>query len=94
VAPLETGNRWPARVTDISRGGINLRLPRRFEPGTFLTLELTSYPAEGAFMPLVRVCHVQEDGLHWRLGCAWSRELAGEDLRALVGRADRSRKAA
>jgi hypothetical protein len=92
--PLDAGGAWPARANDISRGGINLRVVRRFEPGTIIAMQFTSFPAEGAFMPLARVCHVSLDGLHWRLGCVWMRELAGEDLRALVGRSDVLRKAA
>jgi PilZ domain len=94
VDPLDAGSGWPARATNISRGGINLRVCRRFEPGTLIALQFTSFPAEGAFMPLATVRHVSTDGSHWRLGCTWSRELAGEDLRGLVGRSDVLRKAA
>lgn len=92
--PRDAGNCWPTRATNLSRGGINLRMCRRFEPGTILALQFTSFPAEGTFMPLVKVCHVSADGLHWRLGCTWSQELTGEDLRALVGRSDVHRRAA
>jgi hypothetical protein len=94
VDRLDAGSAWPAQATNISRGGINLRLCRRFEPGTLIALQFTSFPAEGAFMPLATVCHVDSDGSHWRLGCTWSRELTGEDLRALVGRSDVRRKKA
>jgi hypothetical protein len=92
--PLDAGNMWPARATNLSRGGINLSMCRRFEPGTIIALQFTSFPAEGAFMPLAKVCHVRLEGMHWLMGCTWSRELTGEELRSLVGRSDVLRKVA
>jgi hypothetical protein len=92
--PLDSASTWPAHATNISRGGVNLKACRRFEPGTIIVLQFTSFPAEGAFMPLAKVRHVRLDGVHWQFGCTWSRELTGEELRALVGRSDVQRHAA
>lgn len=94
IAALEAGNHWPARATDISQGGINLRVSRRFEPGSFLTVQFTSAPADEIYVPVARVCHVSKDGMHWRLGCVWARALTAEDFQTLVGRLDASVQAA
>lgn len=88
IAVLEAGNQWPARATDVSRGGVSLRLSRRFEPGSFLTVHFSTPPADELYMPVARVCHISPDGMHWRIGCVWARALSADDLQVLVGRSD------
>lgn len=89
IGAMEAGNSWPARAADISRSGVNLRLSRRFEAGTFLAIHFSGQPADDVMMPLARVCHVVADGMHWRIGCVWARELSKEDLRTLVGKLEK-----
>jgi PilZ domain len=72
---------WDGWCRDISTSGIGLILSRRFEPGTLLAIDVEN-PAQGvSYNVLARVIHAtaQEDGT-WRLGCAFARELAEEDL--------------
>jgi hypothetical protein len=74
--------RWQGRVCDISVGGIGLVLPRRFEPGTVLTVELLGADrrAPGRFF-VVRVAHVQKDApRRWLLGCQFLRRLTRAEL--------------
>jgi hypothetical protein len=73
---------WPARVVDISAGGIGLVLSRRFEPGAMLSVCLASPDGETRTL-FLRVVHLAKnvDG-GWRLGCAFASELGEEELRA------------
>lgn len=75
----------PARVLNISRGGLCLILYDRFEPGTVLTIGLTN-TTEHFLPPLrVRVVHSREqpDGT-WVVGCAFANPLSDAELRALL----------
>jgi hypothetical protein len=70
---------------DISRGGIQLRLRRRFERGSLLTLELKASNAEQSCTAIVRVVHVRAHGEGiWSIGCSFFRPLGAEDLAALL----------
>ena len=40
--PLDSASTWPAHATNISRGGVNLKACRRFEPGTIIVLQFTA----------------------------------------------------
>jgi hypothetical protein len=69
---------WQGTVRDLSRGGVGLILPRRFEPGTVLFVEL---PGSEARPLLVRVAHtVRLPRGTWLLGCAFSSKLSEEEL--------------
>jgi hypothetical protein len=72
-----------ARVRNISRGGINLVVPRRFETGDLLTVELPGAEADSRYTVLACVVHVRAlaDG-KWGLGCTFSGELSPDDLAA------------
>jgi hypothetical protein len=90
--PLTTrdGTSWPARVRDISRGGVALILRRRFEPGAVLTMELEDPAGAVSRSVFARVIHVRPDEAGtWMLGCAFTGELSDDELRAF--RAERSR---
>ena len=85
---------WPARVLDISAGGVALNLYRRFEPRTMLAIRLESADENVSRSLFLRVVHVtpEVDG-SWRLGCALAGELGDEELRAFKAervRADES----
>lgn len=87
ITALEAGNHWPAKATDISCGGVSLRVSRRFEPGTILALQFAWQAVDAACTPFARVSHVSADNMHWRIGCKWARELSSEDLRPLLAAA-------
>jgi hypothetical protein len=77
-------NRQPARVKNISRGGVNLVTRSEFEPGMLLSVELPGSTDDGPAMALAYVIHVSElpDG-EWSLGCSFAAELSDEDLERL-----------
>src|SRR6202023_2585753 len=76
-------NSWPARVVDISTGGIALVLDRRFEKGAMLSVRLACSDEENTRTLFLRVVHIAQhvDG-SWCLGCAFASELAEEELQA------------
>lgn len=80
------GERILAKVGDLSLGGANLVVDKRFETGQMLSLEL---PAQRGETRTVLACVVrvtpQRSG-KWSLGCVFSRELDHGDLRAFGAR--------
>jgi serine/threonine protein kinase len=77
--------RWPARVHDISVSGIRIVLPRRFERGTLLTLEIQSKDQRSNSSHVVRVIRASQDrSRQWTLGCKFIRELTPLELKALL----------
>ncbi len=77
--------RWAAIIADISQGGVQLLLERRFEKGTGLAIEL---PGDGVHEPtvvFVKVVHLrrQDDGT-WALGCRFISELGDDELQRLL----------
>jgi serine/threonine protein kinase len=86
--PAQAGmpnEQWPAKVFNISASGIGLTVPRAFERGTILSIELKSRTSKSASTALVRVVHaaVQADG-DWALGCAFASEPGDDELKALL----------
>jgi hypothetical protein len=79
------GERRPARVLNISPGGIGLLLPCQFTKGTLLHFELPSDSNQISRTLLVRVARVMEQspGM-WFLGCEFAHRLEDEELRALL----------
>jgi hypothetical protein len=77
--------KWPARLENISQGGVCLNLRRRFEPGTGLTIELPSTDGQDAYAVLAKVVHVrrQENGF-WFLGCKFISELSDDEMQRLL----------
>jgi hypothetical protein len=85
---------WPARIGDISAGGLCLVLHRRFEPETLLLVELPDGP-DSTRSVLARVQRVDAIGREqWKLGCSLMGELGRDDLRALVAAAAPNRQPA
>jgi hypothetical protein len=84
VAGPESGPQ-PARVLNLSRSGVGLMLPKRFDNGALLNVELEA--ADRSFRRTVLACvvHVntRPDGQQ-ALGCNFIRALSEEDLRRLL----------
>jgi hypothetical protein len=75
-----------AQVRDVSLGGIGLVLPRSFEPGVILTIDLPRTSPSFSPLLLARVVHATEQAPgEWIVGCEFANQLSPEDLRALVG---------
>jgi hypothetical protein len=76
---------WPAETCDIGRGGIGLSVPRRFEPGTVLSIEVRPSGGGSPCYLMAQVVRVAaEDKGSWRLGCKFVTPLAEEDLQSLL----------
>jgi hypothetical protein len=76
--------RWPAKVRNVSSGGICMSLDRRFEPGALLTIEIQRTGAGQSFTFVGRVIHVSRDGGGWLLGCAFRSALSEDEIQALL----------
>jgi hypothetical protein len=76
---------WPARVENISRGGVKVVVSRRFEVGTVIKLEVR-VPGEADFyMLLAKVVRVvQEPTGSWGLGCEFVQEITEEEMQELL----------
>jgi hypothetical protein len=76
---------WPARILELSSAGIRLLLRRRFEPGTYVLLELANGARIFSLTLVMRVAHLSEQGDGaFVLGGAFARKLAYQELMALL----------
>jgi hypothetical protein len=79
----------PARVRNVSRGGINLVTSCSFEPGTVLRIELPASGGATTNTVLVCVVHATPQGdQEWALGCSFAEELSNSDLAAFGASGD------
>src|SRR5262245_21634163 len=78
---------WPGRVRDISRGGIGLLATHRFQPGSYLAIDLRDRTDTILRTVRVRVIHAAATNVdgnsRWLLGCAFDAPLSEEELQAL-----------
>jgi hypothetical protein len=78
------GEQSPARVINISAGGMGLLLPCEFGPGTLLNLDLEGTPAHAAGPALLRVVRVvSRPAGDWFLGCEFARRLDAAEIDAI-----------
>jgi hypothetical protein len=76
---------WPATILDISCGGFQLLLSRRFEPGTLLVVDVHDTAGQATRMLVARVARVTSlTRGRWIHGCAFSVPLTAEDLESLL----------
>src|SRR5262249_33668980 len=76
---------WSARVNDISVGGLRLIVPRRFEPGTLLTVRIDSPDLKSHTTQLVRVVRLSHDKpRQWTLGCVFIHPLNAAELKSIL----------
>lgn len=76
--------RWPAAINDISQGGVLILLPRRFEKGTALALELPGDAERESYIVFVKVVHLQQRNGAWALGCKFISPLSDDELQRLL----------
>jgi hypothetical protein len=76
---------WDGEVLNISEGGLCLRLPRRFEPGSLLTIVLEGNQSARRSL-VARVVWVKEDGApkQWRMGCRFDQPLCEFEVNELA----------
>lgn len=76
---------WPARVVNVSQGGVGLLLSRRFEPDTLLQVEV-QIPQKGFSRPMiVQVKHVTGHNYGgWLMGCSFTQPLDEDEVRQLA----------
>ena len=76
---------WPATIRDISSGGFQLLLSRRFEPGTLLVVDVQDGQGQATRMLLARVVRVTSLARgRWILGCTFSVPLTPDDLETIL----------
>ena len=76
---------WPLVVRDLSNGGVGVLLARRFEPGTELSIELSTGPDVLPRRLSARVVRVvPEKAGHWVHGCAFPENLTDDELDSLL----------
>ncbi len=80
--PFHPGLR--AALVDISLDGVGLRVPKPFEPGALIELEIDPV-GPGKLVRLAEVRWVQPlpDG-SYRLGCCWEHRLAFAEMQMLI----------
>ncbi len=81
---------WSARVTDISRGGMKLLTPHKFEPATVIRIgKVDGFEESSRLLQASVVRAHRSPGEKWTLGCALTRELSEAELLAWIGRNSR-----
>jgi hypothetical protein len=87
VSPLSNAEevRLSASIRNVSRGGANLVVHRRFTPGDMISVEVPRESAAQSSAVLACVVHaVPLEAGCWSLGCAFSEHLDEDDLEAFV----------
>jgi hypothetical protein len=76
--------RWRATIHDISVSGVSLVVPRRFEPGAGLAVELPGTDGKDAYLVLAKVMRATLlNGGSWLLGCNFISELSDDEVERL-----------
>jgi len=84
-ACARTGESWVGRVHDISQTGIGIVLPRRWERGTILLLDLAPLRAGGPRNLCACVMHATTlAGEGFVVGCAHGADLTDDEIKAFV----------
>ena len=79
------GEQSPARIVNISAGGMGLLLPCEFPAGTLLRLDLDGIAARAAGEIMLRVIRSAErDDGDWTLGCEFVDQMGQQELEALL----------
>jgi hypothetical protein len=85
IAVPAIGPSCPARIRDVSLGGIALIVPHPYEAGSVLAVVPEVLPQSLAPALEARVLHVTPHGDgHWMAGCEFLTPLAEDELHALL----------
>lgn len=78
---------WPARIRDISRGGVRLVMHHRFDKETILNIQMEGDDSQGTRVALLEVVHVEElpDG-SFGYGCRFTKSLNDQEVARLAKR--------
>jgi hypothetical protein len=71
---------WPARIENLSRSNIGLRLKRGFEPGTLVGIEVLNHSMARTILAVVIRAEGARD--QWTLGCEFASPLTNADMLA------------
>ena len=81
---------WPARIENVSRGGLKVVIGRRFEVGTILKVEVAVADQESFSTLLARVVRAAPESVgNWGLGCAFLQEISEEEVQGLLAGEER-----
>ena len=81
---------WPARIENVSRGGLKVVIGRRFEVGTILKVEIATAGEENFSMLLAQVVRAAPESVgNWGLGCAFLQEISEEEVQGLLAGEER-----
>jgi hypothetical protein len=85
LMPLSEQERFPARVQNLSTGGVGLHLERPIDLGRFIFVELVSHTGHFSRLLLTRVVHLSEhpEG-GYVLGGEFIGTLAAKELQFLI----------
>ncbi|MGL4555482.1 MAG: serine/threonine-protein kinase [Gemmataceae bacterium] len=85
-AVLNQTDRLGGKILDVSSSGLQVLLPRRFEPGALLTVEILDHEQQSVLHFVVKVCWVKKGtGGRYAMGCAFDQEIGPEDMYVLLG---------
>jgi serine/threonine protein kinase len=83
--PAEQEDCWDATVENLAAGGLGLRVRRRFEPGTLLTVNLCGSGQRPPRTLEMRVTRVRRGTRgSWYHGCVFAQPLSADELRKLL----------
>ena len=78
---------WSARVMDISRGGMKLLSPHKFEPTTVIQIGRADGFEESSRLLQASIAWAHRPpGEKWSLGCSLTEELSEAELLAWIGK--------
>jgi len=76
---------WLGRVRDVSTGGIGIVLGYRYQPGTFLSVDIQNRSKRFTRTLVVRVIHATPLRFGgWQIGCAFRNKIGEDEIRTLL----------
>jgi hypothetical protein len=77
---------WSSRVVDISRSGLRLLSPRKFDPKTIISIEKGDEPEAAQSLEALVVWAQPAEKGGWCIGCALTKELQEPEMLSWVRR--------
>jgi PilZ domain len=89
--PVHDGSELAARVSNVSRSGVNLLVDREVPQGTMIRIDLpTGDETQSTTTLLACIMNSREQDGTWSLGCMFSIELADDEMALFGGEKKRS----